>query len=59
MHVTEGPFRQSAPVWAGTVDPDGPYEIRDGAATDTTDLLLAAGLDADAVQALSANGVIA
>ena len=23
VHVTEGPFRQSAPIWAGTVAPDG------------------------------------
>lgn len=58
VHVTEGPFRQSAPVWAGTVDPDGPYEIRDGSTTDTAELLRTAGLDANQVDALSASGVI-
>jgi alpha-methylacyl-CoA racemase len=59
VHVTEGPFRQSAPVWAGTVPPDGPYEIRDGAVTDTEDLLAAAGLDATRIQGLISAGAIA
>jgi crotonobetainyl-CoA:carnitine CoA-transferase CaiB-like acyl-CoA transferase len=58
-HVTEGPFRQSAPVWAGTVPPDGPYRIRDGAVTDTQDLLAAAGLDAAAISELTETGAIA
>jgi alpha-methylacyl-CoA racemase len=57
-HVTEGPFRQSAPVWAGTVPPDGPYAIRDGALTDTQDLLAAAGLDAAAIEELTETGAI-
>ncbi|MBX7068311.1 MAG: CoA transferase [Microthrixaceae bacterium] len=59
VHVNEGPFRQSAPVWAGTVVPDGPYEIRDGAATDTDELLLAVGYSTDEVAALRGDGVIA
>ncbi len=58
-HVTEGPFRQSAPVWAGTAAPDGPYAIRDGALTDTKELLAAAGLDAAAVAELAESGAIA
>ena len=44
VHATEGPFRQSAPIWAGTVSPDGPYEIREGTVTDTAELLRAAGM---------------
>lgn len=59
VHVDEGPFRQSAPVWAGTVPPDGPYEIRDGATTDTVELLVAAGLDRGDVERLVADGVVA
>src|SRR5262249_6914334 len=59
VHVTEGPFRQSAPIWAGTVPPDGPYEIREGTATDTADLLVAAGYDAAEVEALIEAGTVA
>lgn len=59
VHADEGPFRQSAPVWAGTVPPDGPYEIRDGTVTDTVELLVAAGLDRSDVERLVADGVVA
>ena len=59
LHVTEGAFRQSAPVWAGTVPPDGPYEIRDGADTDTTALLLAAGYSQADVDSLLEAGTVA
>jgi hypothetical protein len=59
VHVDEGPFRQSAPIWAGTVEPDGPYEIRDGTVTDTAELLEAAGVEASKVAALLDEGVIA
>ena len=59
VHVTEGPFRQSAPVWAGTVEPDGPYRIRDGAVTDTAELLAAAGIDASEIEKLTGTGAIA
>jgi crotonobetainyl-CoA:carnitine CoA-transferase CaiB-like acyl-CoA transferase len=56
---TDGPFRQAAPVWAGTTPPDGAYRVRDGQLTDTTDLLVAAGLDPSAVQALVDEGAVA
>ena len=59
VHVVEGPFRQSAPVWAGTVEPDGPYRIRDGAVTDTAELLAAAGVDASEIEKLTETGAIA
>ena len=59
VHVAEGPFRQSAPVWAGTVEPDGPYRIRDGAVTDTAELLRAAGIDASEIEKLTGTGAIA
>ena len=56
---TDGPFRQAAPVWAGTTPPDGAYRVRDGQLTDTCDLLVAAGLDPAAVQALVDEGAVA
>ena len=59
VHVTEGPFRQSAPILAGTVEPDGPYEIREGTVTDTADLLAAVGMDAGEIEKLLETGVIA
>jgi alpha-methylacyl-CoA racemase len=59
VHVDEGPFRQSAPVWAGTVPPDGPYEIRDGALTDTAELLSGLGLDAADIEKLLDTGAVA
>ncbi len=58
VHVTEGPFRQSAPILAGTVDPDGPYEIREGTVTDTAELLAQVGLDAAEIEQLLESGVI-
>ena len=39
--------------------PDGPYEIRDGSATDTEALLEAAGYAPDAIAELVASGVVA
>jgi alpha-methylacyl-CoA racemase len=59
VSATDGPFRQAAPTWAGTDDPDGPYEVRDGTATDTVELLAAAGYDATTIEGLAAEGVIA
>lgn len=56
---TDGPFRQSAPVWAGTVPPDGPYRVRDGRVTDTAELLVSLGLDAARVEELTTSGAIA
>mgnify|MGYP001813857356 CR=1 FL=1 len=58
-HATEGVFRQTGPVWAGTTKPDGPYPVRDGAVTDTADLLAEAGYDPAAIDELLQNGVIA
>lgn len=59
VHVSEGPFRQSAPIWAGTTPPSGPYEIRDGAETDTVSLLRAAGFSDDEVAGFVDRGVVA
>ena len=56
---TDGPFRQAAPVWAGTTPPDGAYRVRDGQLTDTSELLAAAGLDPAAVQSLVDEGAVA
>lgn len=58
VHVDAGPFRQAAPVWAGTDVPDGPYSIRDGAITDTTELLVDAGLDPADVEQLVETGAV-
>jgi alpha-methylacyl-CoA racemase len=54
-----GRFRQAAPVWAGTDAPAGPYEVRDGAVTDTAELLVTAGLGPDEVERMRAEGAIA
>jgi alpha-methylacyl-CoA racemase len=53
------PFRQAAPTWAGTDAPDGPYAIRDGAVTDTADLLADAGLAPDEIDRMLEGGAIA
>ncbi len=58
-HATEGPFRQTGPVWAGTTAPAEPYPVREGSVTDTAELLVAAGLDPAAVAELADQGVIA
>ncbi len=58
-HATEGPFRQLAPIWAGTVPPDGAYEVRDGSVTDTAELLAEAGYDDAEIEAMEKEGVIA
>jgi len=51
-------FRQSAPIWAGTTPPDGPYDIRDGTITDTATLLVDAGMDEDEVTGLVESGAV-
>ena len=56
---SDGPFRQAAPVWAGTTSPDGPYEVREGTVTDTVELLAAAGMSAAEVEALTEKGAVA
>ena len=58
-HVSEGRFRQTGPVWAGTTLPGAPYPVREGTTTDTAELLDAAGYDVDRINALTAAGVIA
>jgi alpha-methylacyl-CoA racemase len=58
-HATEGVFRQTGPVWAGTTKPDGPYPVREGTVTDTADLLIEAGYDRTTVEDLLESGVIA
>jgi alpha-methylacyl-CoA racemase len=59
VSATDGPFRQSAPIWAGTTPPEGPYEVRAGDVTDTTELLERAGLEPAHISALIEEGVIA
>jgi len=58
-HATHGPFRQLAPIWAGTVPPDGAYEVRDGSVTDTAALLAEVGFDDAGIEAMEKEGVIA
>ena len=58
-HTTEGTFRQTGPVWAGTTKPDGPYPVREGTVTDTEDLLAAAGYDTERIKELIDTGVVA
>ena len=56
---TDGPFRQSAPGWAGTVPPDGAYEVAATDSTDTESLLASAGLDAHEIERMLDEGVLA
>ena len=58
-HETEGRFRQTGPVWAGTTRPNGAYPVREGSVTDTASLLVAAGYEPARVEELTASGVIA
>lgn len=57
-HPERGPFRQLAPVLAGAPRRDR-YRLRSASVTDTTDLLAAAGVPSEEVDALLADGVIA
>ncbi|MFZ4518534.1 MAG: CaiB/BaiF CoA transferase family protein [Microthrixaceae bacterium] len=57
-HPTAGDFRQLAPIWAGTLPPDGPYEVPDGTSTQTAELLVAAGVAAERVAGLEAAGEV-
>ena len=59
VHDDEGPFRQTAPIWAAADRAGGPYRIRDGARTDTAELLVEAGVDAAVVEQLGESGEIA
>jgi len=56
---TAGEFLQSAPTWAGTVAPDGPYQIRDGAVSDTMELLTQLGVSESEIAELEVSGAIA
>ena len=56
---TDGPFRQSAPGWAGTVPPNGAYEVAAADSTDTESLLAGAGLGAHEIERMLDEGVIA
>lgn len=58
-HPTAGELRQASPIWAGTMQPEGPYELREGTVTDTAELLTAAGLDREQVARLLDAGVVA
>lgn len=58
-HATEGHFRQTGAVWAGTTRPDTAYAVREGSVTDTAELLAAAGYDTDTIARLTDTGVIA
>ena len=59
LSETDGPFRQSAPVWAGTTPPDPPYRVADGARTDTAELLAAIGMTGAEIDRLVAEGAVA
>ena len=59
VSATDGPFRQSAPIWAGTVPPTDPYEVRAAEVTDTADLLAAAGVEETRIRELLEQGAIA
>jgi alpha-methylacyl-CoA racemase len=59
VHAAEGPFRQVGPVWAGTERPVDPYPIREGEVTDTSTLLVEAGMEESEVEKLTEAGEIA
>lgn len=59
VSTTYGPFRQSAPIWAGTTPPEGPYEVRAQDVTDTAELLAAAGIPQATIEDLLDKGAIA
>ena len=58
-HADAGDFRQVGPVFAGMAQPAEPYEARDATATETDELLRAAGLSADEIAKLHESGVVA
>lgn len=58
-HPTHGTFRQIGAVLAGMVPAEDPYLVRESDATDTDELLAAAGLAADRITALREEGVVA
>jgi alpha-methylacyl-CoA racemase len=59
-HDAHGTFRQVGPLFAGMTEaPSGPYTVRDATATDTDELLRAAGVSAEECAELRVTGVIA
>ena len=58
-HPENPSFRQLAPALAGMKQPDGPIDARVDSETDTDDLLREAGLSAEEIEALRADGVVA
>ena len=58
-HPEHGTFRQVGPVLAGMTPAEGPYAVRAGDATDTDELLRAAGLSPDEYGRLHEAGVVA
>jgi alpha-methylacyl-CoA racemase len=59
VSATDGPFRQSAPIWAGTTPPEGAYLVRAGDVTDTADLLAEVGMSSDRIESLREEGAVA
>jgi alpha-methylacyl-CoA racemase len=58
-HPAHGRFRQTGPVLAGQVAPDGTYQLRDWSGTDTREVLADAGFDDGEIEQLLAEGAIA
>ncbi|HEX6236313.1 MAG TPA: CaiB/BaiF CoA-transferase family protein [Acidimicrobiales bacterium] len=56
-HPEQGTFRQLGPVLAGASRRDG-YQLRPASASDTAQLLASAGVPAEEIDALAADGVI-
>lgn len=57
-HPTEGSFRQLAPPLAGMDRHEGPVEVPDWSRTQTEELLAWAGVAADDIETMRADGVI-
>ncbi|MFZ4669956.1 MAG: CaiB/BaiF CoA transferase family protein [Microthrixaceae bacterium] len=58
-HPQAGPFRQLAPIWAGTQPIDGVASVPDGTVSDAAALLTEAGCEDDRISAWLDEGVIA
>ncbi len=58
-HREAGRFRQVGPALAGMRSAEGAVPVRPAAATDTEELLLAAGIAADEIERLRGEGIVA
>jgi alpha-methylacyl-CoA racemase len=58
-HPAHGRFRQTGPVLAGQVAPEGTYRLRDWSSTDTGEVLTDAGFSQAEIEQLLAAGAIA